>query len=198
MSATVLIAVDNLMSKVTMSLPLWSLSCVEDSGFKYLQERLENSKSSACCRAEVPGARREGQRYQSRLPWRTLRKALYECLINCRELNSGCPINTSWLVDWLLAEPPEILKRKGLRSPSVLLHNYFSAFKAPHFSSYTLNIREKLIVQLYNILKWLCGVLEYYIAIRDYVYLIYLLKYAVSPRLIFSKDVSVPRWDLNV
>lgn len=151
-----------------------------------------------CCRAEVPGARREGQRYQSRLPWRTLRKALYECLINCRELNSGCPINTSWLVDWLLAEPPEILKRKGLRSPSVLLHNYFSAFKAPHFSSYTLNIREKLIVQLYNILTWLCGVLEYYIAIRDYVYLIYLLKYAVSPRLIFSKDVSVPRWNLNV
>ena len=172
MSATVLIAVDNIMSKVTMSLPLWSLSCVEDSGFKYLQERLENSKSSACCRAEVPGARREGQRYQSWLPWRTLRKALYECLINCRELNSGCPINTSWLVDWLLAEPPEILKRKGLRSPSVLLHNYFSAFKALHFSSYTLNIREKLIVQLYNILKWLCGVLEYYIAIRDYVYLI--------------------------
>lgn len=35
-------------------------------------------------------------------------------------------------------------------------------------------------------------------AIRVYVYLIYLLKYAVSPWLIFSKDISVARWDLNV
>lgn len=34
--------------------------------------------------------------------------------------------------------------------------------------------------------------------VRVYVYLIYLLKYAVSPWLIFSKDFSVPRWDLNV
>lgn len=165
---------------------------------KHSQERMESCDLHACCRAEVPGARREGQRYQGRLPWRTPRKALYECLINCVELNSGCSINTPWLVDWLLAKPSEILRRKGLRSPSLLLHNYFSAFKASHFSSYTLNIREKRIGQLYNILKWLFGVLEYYIAIRVYVYLIYLLKYAVSPWLIFSKDVSVPRWDLNV
>lgn len=69
--------------------------------------------------------------------------------------NGGCSINTSSLVDWLWEKPSEILRRKGLRSPSFLLHNYFSAFKAPHFSSYTLNIREKLIGQLYNILKWL-------------------------------------------
>lgn len=87
-------------------------------------------------------------------------------------------------------------KRPG--PPSFLLHNYFSAFKAPHFSSSTLNIREKLIGQPYNILKWLYGVLEYYAAVRLYVCLIYLVKYAISPWLILSKDFSVPRWDLNV
>lgn len=158
---------------------------------------MENCNSYSCCRAEVPGARIESQRYQGRLPWETLEKALYKCLMNCMKLNSGCSINTCWLVDLLLAKL-QTLRKKGLGSPSFLLHNYFSAFKAPHFSSYTLNIREKLIGQLYNIFKWFYGVLEYYMAARVYVYLIYLLKYAVSPWLIFSKDVSVPRWDLNV
>lgn len=116
--------------------------CRIQTWITFLQKGMQNCNSCAYCKARGAETRRGGHRCQSGLPRWTSGKVLYKCLKNYMELNSDCSINTRWLVDWLLAKPSEILRRKGVGSPSFLLHNYFSAFKASHFSSYTLNIRE--------------------------------------------------------